>query len=250
MIGVIAGRELRSLFSSPLAWTVLAVVQFLLAWIFLVHVDNYTDNLQAMFAAEPAAPGVTDMVAGPLYGTAALILLPVVPLLSMRLISEERRSGTLRLLLSSPVGLSQIVLGKYLALVVLTGIMVLFTAAMPASLAVGTSLDWGKLAAGTLGLALMVFAFGAAGLYLSTLTRQPVIAAVATYGLLLLLLMVDWAAGGEDGAGVMEYLSIINHFQGLAQGRVDTTAVAYYLLFIVLFLGLSIQRLDAERLRS
>lgn len=250
MIAGIAARELRSLFVSPLAWVVLAVVQFLLAWIFLVNLDNYTDHLQELFAAEPAAPGVTDMVAGPLFGTAALILLPVVPLLSMRLFSEERRSGTLSLLLSSPVPLYRIVLGKYLALVAFTAILVLLTAAMPASLAIGTNLDWGKLAAATLGLGLLVFAFAAAGLYLSLLTAQPVVAAVATYGLLLLLLMIDWAGGAEDGAGVMEYLSIIHPFQTLSQGRVVTADVAYYLLFILLFLGLSIHRLDAERLRN
>ena len=250
MIGAVAARELRSLFVSPLAWVVLAVVQFLLAWIFLLQVDNYTDNLQELFAAEPAAPGVTDMVAGPLFGTAALVLLPVIPLLSMRMFSEERRSGTLRLLLSSPVPLYRIVLGKYLALVAFAALLVLLTAAMPASLAVGTSLDWGKLAAATLGLALLLFAFAAAGLYLSLLTVQPVVAAVATYGLLLLLLMIDWAGDAQNGGEVMSYLSIIHPFQSLTQGRVVTADVAYYLLFILLFLGLSIHRLDADRLRN
>ncbi|MCB0074408.1 MAG: ABC transporter permease subunit, partial [Caldilineaceae bacterium] len=113
MIFAITARELRGFFLSPLAWTLLAVVQGLLAWIFLVLVDDFRD-LQGRLAALDNAPGVTDLVAAPLFRVAAWMLLLLVPLLTMRLLSEERRTGTLDLLLSAPVGSAAIVLGKYL----------------------------------------------------------------------------------------------------------------------------------------
>ncbi|MDQ2070491.1 ABC transporter permease [Natronospira bacteriovora] len=245
----IAGRELRSLFLSPLAWAILAVTTFIHAWIFLVQLDMWTDQLQPAFAGQPEAPGVTDMVATPLFGSAALILLLVVPLLTMRLISEERRSGSLRLLQSSPVGTAQIVLGKFLAVMTLLGAMVLVVGLMPLSLSVGTTLDLGKWAAGLMGLLLLTGAFAAAGLYLSSLTRQPVVAAITTFGLLLLLWMIDWTADAADGPGIMQWLSVISHFQNLSRGQVFTGDIAYYLLFMATFLGLGIHRLDSERLK-
>ena len=113
MIFAITARELRGIFLSPVAWTLLAVVQGLLAWIFLVLVDDFRD-LQGRLAALDNAPGVTDLVAAPLFRVAAWVLLLLVPLLTMRLLSEERRTGTLDLLLSAPVGSVAIVLGKYL----------------------------------------------------------------------------------------------------------------------------------------
>jgi len=249
MMLAIAGRELRSLFLSPLAWTVLAVTTFIHAWIFLIQVDTWVDQLQPAFAGQAEAPGVTDMIAAPLFATAAMLLLLVVPLLTMRLISEERRSGSLRLLQSSPVANWQVVLGKFLGVFALLSLMVLLVALMPLSLQLGTQLDLGKWAAGVLGLWLLVGAFAAAGLYMSAMTRQPIIAAITTFGLLLLLWMIDWAANGEGGE-VVAYLSIIGHFQSLSRGLVALSDLAYYLLFMTLFLGLAIHRLDVERLKG
>ncbi|MCP1728548.1 ABC-2 type transport system permease protein [Natronospira proteinivora] len=250
MMLAIAGRELRSLFLSPLAWTVLAVTGFIHAWVFLIQVDTWVDQLQPAFAGQPEAPGVTDMIAAPLFATAAMLLLLVVPLLTMRLISEERRSGTLRLLQSSPVAVWQVVMGKFLAILALLTIMVGVVALMPLSLQIGTQLDLGKWLSGALGLWLLVGAFAAAGLYMSSLTRQPVIAAITTFGLLLLLWMIDWASPGAEDAPLVAYLSIIGHFQNLTRGQVALSDVAYYLLFMGLFLGLAMHRLDAERLKS
>lgn len=196
MILTIAARELRGLFLSPLAWTLLAVVQGLLAWIFLILVDDFR-NLQGRLALLDNAPGVTDLVAAPLFRVAAWVLLLLTPLLTMRLLSEERRAGTLDLLLSAPVGSTAIVLGKYLGVVVFLSGMIVLVALMPLALTVGAPLDFGKLLAGVLGLILLAGSFTAAGLYLSALTIQPVLAAMATFGLLLLLWVVDVAGTGQ-----------------------------------------------------
>jgi len=248
MIFTIAARELRSLFLSPLAWAVMAVVQFIHAWLFLSLVD-YFMRIQPQLAGVPGAPGVTDQVAAPLFNTAGVVMLLVVPLLSMRLVAEERRAKTLALLMSAPASMSEIVLGKYLGLLTFLLLMVLLTALMPLSLGVGTSLDLGTLAAGVLGLALLVAAFAAAGLFLSTLTAQPVVAAISTFGLLLLLWIIDNTGHGSDRLNsLLAYLSLLRHQQPLLKGIFDSADVTYYLLFIATFLGLSIRRLDAERL--
>lgn len=240
----IAWRELRNLFLSPLAWCVLAVVQFILAWMFLAAVDGFRGNPSAV-------AGVTDTVAAGLYSISSIVMLLVVPLLSMRLVAEERRSGSLTLLLSAPVRMSDIVLGKYLGLLGFLVIMVLMLTLMPLSLALGTHLDYGKLASGVLGITLLLAAFSAAGLYMSTLTRQPVVAAVSGFGLLLFLWVVNWLGKGDARySEVLHYLSLVSHYTSLLQGSFDSSDVAYYLLFILTFLTLSIRRLDGQRLQN
>ncbi len=238
----IAWRELRNLFLSPLAWCVLAVVQLILAWMFLASVEGFRGN--------PAGvAGVTDTVAAGLYSVSTIVMLLVIPLLTMRLVSEERRSGSLTLLLSAPVRMSEIILGKYLGLLAFLAIMVGMLTLMPLSLAMGTHLDYGKLASDVLGLLLLVGAFAAAGLYMSTLTRQPVVAAISTFGLLLFLWVVNWLSQGDARySAVLHYVSLIDHYGSLLRGSFDSSDVIYYLLFIATFLTLSIRRLDGQRL--
>jgi len=248
MIRAIAGKELRSLFMSPLAWVILGVVQLILGYFFLLQVDQYL-MLQPRLAGMQSAPGVTDVVVAPLFGNASVILLLVVPIITMRLISEERRSGTLGLLTSAPVSPTQIVLGKYLGIVAFLGIMLAITALMPLSLLAGGWLDFGKLAGGLLGIGLLVAAFAAAGLFMSSLTSQPTIAAVSSFGLLLLLWVIDWAARSQGATGgVLSYLSLLGHYESLIKGLFKSKDVIYYLLFIGMFLAFTVRRLEAERL--
>ncbi len=251
MILTIAGRELRSLFLSPLAWSVLAVVQLILAYVFLIQVELFL-QWQPRLAAMEGAPGATDIIVAPLFRTAAIVLLLVVPLLTMRLVSEERRGRTLALLLSAPVSMTQIVLGKYLGVMGFLAVLLGLTILMPLSLVAGGGLDWGLLASGAVGLALVVAAFAAAGLFLSTLTDQPTVAGVSTFGLLLLLWILDWAGGtgNEAATEAFTYLSLLTHYDALLKGVFDSQDVLYYVLFSVTFLVLGIRRLDAERLQE
>jgi len=247
---VIAARELRSLFLSPLAWCILAVVQLLLAYIFLAQIE-YFQMLQPRLAVLSDSPGVTDLIAVPLFGNAGVILLLVVPLLTMRLIAEERRNRTLSLLFSAPVSVSEIVLGKYLGVLALLGLMVVMITAMPLSLSLGTHLDWGKLAAGVLALCLLLAAFAAIGLFLSTLASQPTVAAVGSFGALLLLWIIDWSVTiGTENEKVLGYLSLLRHYENLTKGLVSTVDVSYFVLLIATFLILSIRRLDYDRLQK
>lgn len=250
MIFTLARRELRSLFLSPLAWAILAIVQFILAYLFLSQLQEFL-LVQPKLAAIDNAPGVTELVIVPLYGSAAFIMMLVTPLLTMRLISEERKNKSLSLLISAPVSMTEIVLGKYLGMLGFAAIMIMTMTLMPLSLYFVGSLDSGLLFTIVVGISLLLAAFISLGLYMSSLTAQPTIAAMSTFGLLLLLWIVDWAGGKTEEAtsGLLEYLSILRHFEAFTKGIFNSSDFIYYVLFITLFLILSIRRLDGDRLQ-
>lgn len=244
MIFEIARHELRRIFVSPLAWAVLAVTQAIYGYMFAGLIVQFSNNSQM----GGSSTGVSEYIASGLYGTAAIVVLLVMPLMTMRLFSEERKSQTLTLLLSSPASLTDIVLGKFLGLAGFVLAMVVLLALMPASLVPATHLDYGRLAAGLLGLFLMTLAFGAAGLFISSITREPTIAAVGSFALLLLIWLLQIPAGYDTAyAKVFDYVSLVSHFQNLMVGLFSISDVVYYLLFIALFLWLTVQRLDLER---
>ena len=238
------------MFLSPTAWVLLAVIQVILAWSFFTSIDVFF-NIQADLTTLKNAPGVTDLVASPLFEVASIVLLMVMPLLTMRLISEEKRNRTMSLLLSAPVSITEIVLGKYLGLLFFTSTIVMLVVLMPLSLAMGTELDFSKLFSGAFGLFLMLAAFGAAGLYMSSLTDNPLIAAISSFGLLLLLWMVNVNSTSiAGGASVLSYLSLHSHFTILLRGILNTRDIAYFLLFISGFIVLTIRQLETQRLQS
>lgn len=250
MIFTIASRELKSLFLSPLAWSILGLLQFILAYLFLTQIDAYS-MLQPRLAHLETAPGLTDLVILPLYGSAAIVLLLVTPLLTMRLVCEERRNKTLPLLISAPLANHEIILGKYLGVIALLLVMVLMITVMPLSLLAGGELDFGKLLASILALILVLAAFAAVGLYMSCLASHPTIAAIGSFAFLLLLWILDWNAGmNPEYNAILEYLSMLSHFQNLQTGLISSRDICYFLLFSTAFLVLGIRRLDYERLQK
>lgn len=247
MIFTIAWREFRSMFLSPLAWSVLGVLQAVIAFLFLWYVESLLEAQGQLLAVENA-PGTTQLIVPELFRTIAVILLLIVPLLTMRLFAEERRNRTLALLLSAPVSMTEIVLAKYLSVLLFLLVIVALVALMLLSLLFGGTLDFGLLGMALLGLVLSSAAFAAIGLFMSTLTHNPTVAAVGALGLLLLFWILDVAGHGDTRNNLLAYLSIFNHYQPFLGGVFDTSDAAYYLLFIATFLGLSIRRLDADRL--
>ena len=248
MILTIANRELKNLFLSPLAWAIMAVLQLILAYLFLSQLDTFM-LLQPRLAGIEGAPGVTDIVVAPLLQTTGFLLLLVAPAITMRVFSDERRNRTLSLLLSAPVSMTDIVLGKFFGVTLFFLLLLALLAAMPLSLYAGTTLDAGKLAAGLLGLALLLAAIAAIGVFMSSLTEQPVVAAISTLGLLMMLWIIDWSGdSGEGMTDLLPYLSLKTHFESFLKGLFSTADVAYYLLLITTFLALSIRRLDQQRL--
>lgn len=242
MIFTIAAKELKSLFGSPLAWIILGVLQVIFAYLFLSQIDAFLD-VQPKLAQLANPPGVTEIVAAPLFASAALFLLMAVPLFSMRLIAEERRNQTLTLLLSAPLSMPEIVLGKFVGLMSFLGMIAGLIFCMAASLRAGGALDWGLLGANLAGLLLLFASFAALGLFVSSLTRQPMLAAVGCLGALLLLWLMSLAP--SDSASALQYLSLLKHFEGFNRGLIDTADITYFVLFSTMFLVFAIRRLDA-----
>jgi len=245
VIGVIGLRELRTLFASPLAWVVLAVLQLIIAWVFLGRLDTYL-QVQAQLRQISNAPGITEFIAAPVFATAAIMLLMAVPLLTMRLVAEERRNRTLTLLLSAPVSTAQIILGKYLGIMLFLLVAIALVALMPLTLLAGGRLDPGLLATNVAGLALLAAAFAALGLFMSVLTAQPAVAAIGGLGTALAFWLLDLAA--PDAGGMLSQLSLLRHYESFGKGMLDTYDAACFVLFCAVFLALTIRRLDAERL--
>lgn len=240
----IASAEFRRIFVSPLAWAVLAVLQIIAGYVFAVTLYQISANPMAL----NDFLGVSDYVGANIFGFMTVLYLLVMPLMTMRAFSEERKSGSITLLFSAPVSLSQIVLGKFIGLFGFMLVMLLLVALMPLSLMFSTDLDLGRIAAGLFGLLLMLMAFGAAGLFVSTLTKEPTIAAIGGFGLLLLVWLVNVMAYQEGAyAEVFKQISLLSHYENLRRGVFNTSDVSYYLLFCALFLWGSVQRLDMER---
>lgn len=247
MILTIALKEFRGLFRTPLAWIILALLQFIFAYLYLSGIDAYL-AIQPQLAQLANPPGITEAIVSPLFGAAAVILLMAVPLFSMRLISEERRNRTIGLLLSAPVSMSEIVLGKFLGLMLFLALLIALPAVMALALYAGGTLDLGLLFANVLGLLLLTASFAALGLFISSLTAQPLLAAMGSLGVLLGLWVINLSAGDPDSA--LHYLSLLKHFEPLNRGLVATGDLAYFCLFTATFLVLSVRRLDADRLRG
>lgn len=248
MIFNIVRKELKSMFASPLGWAIMAILSFIFGLYFTNSVGNYFDVMSG--AIRPAErTGVTTFVGSAVYGLASFIMLFSVPLLSMRLISEERRSQTLPFLFSAPLSITEIVLGKFIGLVAFLSMVILYLAAMMSMLNLWADIDFGFIVANTIGLILLVASFSALGLYFSSLTSQPVVAAILTFIALFALMILDRFLAG-DPSNTVSYLSLMRHFQSFSRGLIDSADVAYFVLFITTFLVLTIRRLDADRLRG
>ncbi len=247
----IALSEFKRMFNSPLAWSLLAIMMFILALLFLTFIDQFVLYVQPQSAALENPPGVTDIIVSPLFMWAGIFMLAVMPVLTMRLFAEERMNKTLTLLISSPLTSTQIVLGKFLGMVFFIALVVALIMLMPLSLSLGTDLDWGKIFSSALGLFLLLGSFAAAGLFLSSISSQPIIAAVSTFGLLLFLVVLYLSGSSESNSSeLFVYLSHFSHFLPFLEGVLDTSDLVYYGLFIAGFLILAIRKLDNDRLNG
>lgn len=247
---LIARLECYRLFISPLAWVLMALVQALIAYLFLTHID-YFSQVQGQIAAIPGAPGVTELVITPLMGNMALILLLVTPFITMRSFAEERRNESLTLLMTAPLSITQIVLGKYFGLLIFFGLLLLMLMLMPLSMLLGSPIDLNLVMAGCIGLLLLLSSMIAIGIFMSALTAHPIIAAVSSFSVLLLLWIIDWVGhNGAVSSNLFSWLSLINHFEPLLRGEIFSADIIYYLLITSAFLLMSVRKLDGMRVAS
>jgi len=252
-IWTIAKKEIKTYFTSPIAYVVIAVFLVLVGFFFSSALSWF--NSQAIQMAQnpyyAQQMNLNQMVYTPLFHNMSIILLLMLPLLTMRLFSEEKKIGTDELLFTSPVSVGQIILGKYLAalavlaaMLALTGLLSIF------SFAFGNP-ELPQILNGYLGLLLMGAAFIAAGVFFSSLTENQIVSAILTFGALLLFWILNWAAYSASGLwkDVLNYLSIFQHFDDMTRGILDTKDVVYYASFTFLALFLTHSMIQSRRWR-
>lgn len=251
-VATIALKELRSYVVSPVAWVVATVFLLVTGLLFYNVVAWYSlQSMQLMQYGEAGGQmNVNRMVFAPTFQNVAVTLLLLVPMVTMRLLAEERRNRTAQLLLTAPVRLGEIVLGKFAAVLTLLTAVLLLTLYMPLLVWSYGSLDWGPIFTGYLGLVLLASAFAALGLFASSLTENQIVAAVVTFGLLLAFWVLGWGAqqGGTLGA-LLEHLSLITHLESFLLGAVELKDVTYYLSVTAVGLFLTHRVLDSNRWR-
>ena len=252
--------ELRRLFVRPLGWVIAALSLAELGWRFALLLQIFLLN-QVRLAALPDGPGYTDLVAvrmdssfitgSPLpFGVIELALL-LVPLLTMSTLASDRGAGTLPLLFASGLSAARILLGKYLAVLIWLALWLLLALAVPASLAHGVTLDWGKLAAATLGTFLALAALAAIGVACSAFASHPAVAAVAALMISLALYCINLGAQlAGINSGFINWLAMSTHQENLLRGLVSSADLMWFVLAITVALALGTQRLAAERERG
>ncbi|MBI4271858.1 MAG: ABC transporter permease subunit [Candidatus Rokubacteria bacterium] len=244
-------KEMRLYFTSPVAYVVVTIF-LLIAGYFFYSIFAFFTLASMQSAMNPAMArdlNATDSVMRPLFSNVSVILLLLLPLLTMRLFAEERRSGTIELLLTFPVRDGAVLIGKYLAAFALYAIMLGLTVLYPGIVAYFARLETGPVFTGYLGLLLMGAAFIAVGIFASSLTENQIVAAITTFGTLLIFWILGWSADYAGGAvgRVLQHLSILEHNESFAKGVLDTKDIIYYLNFTILALFLALRSLETRR---
>jgi len=244
-------KEMRLYFTSPIAWVILTIFLFIAGYFFYSIFAFFTlaSMQSAMNPAMARDLNVTDSVLRPLFSNISVILLLLMPLVTMRLFAEERRSGTIELLLTYPVRDGAVLIGKYLAGLTLYAIMLALTLFYPLLVAYFARVEWGPLATGYLGLLLMGATFLGVGIFASSLTENQIVASIITFGVLLIFWVIGWSSdylGGTWGR-VLSHLSLIEHFDSFAKGVLDTRDVLYFVDFTIVALFLTLRSLEARR---
>ena len=237
---VIMKRELKSYFTSLIAYVIIAIFLIIAGYFFYTNLVMFV-----MFVGSDVKLGLWQHT----FYDMRFVTLSLLPLLTMRLFAEEKKLGTIELLYTSPVRDMDIIMGKYLACLLVYSLMLVLTFLYPVLLEVVYSIEIGPLVAGYCGLFLLGAACIACGIFLSSLTENQIVAAISTIGVLLFMWLIDWNEGiaGERAIVIIHQLSLSEHFFNFIKGVIDIDDVVYYLSFIFLFLYLTRCSLEARK---
>jgi gliding motility-associated transport system permease protein len=252
-IWVICVKELRTYFVSPIAYILLIIYAALFGWFFWNMVGAFIFySMESQMRGEMFPMNINDQVVRQLLGNMNVINLLFIPLMTMRLFAEEKRNGTIELLATSPVRDGEVILGKWLASVILYASILLFTALNFLFLFKYGNPDWKPMAIGYLGVLLQAAALLALGIFISTLTKNQIIAGAATFGVCLLIFVLGWVGSYDYStpARVMTYISTTTHMESFLKGVIDTKDAIYYVSVIFLGLFLTARSLESLRWRS
>ncbi len=251
-------RELKAYFNSPIVYVIMTLFLIIAGIFFGIILANYVNWSEQYLMArgrypDAPAPDINQHLFGGLLVNLSVVLLFLLPFITMRLFSDEKKSGTAELLFSYPVKDSEVLLGKFLASGFVYALMLAMTLIMPFIIAMhGGALSWQTLGAGYLGLLLAGLAYLSLGLFYSSLTENQIIAASLSLVTLLALWVIKFlgAAAGDQIGALINYISIITHQDNFMKGIIDTGDVAYYLGFIFLGLFLTLRSLESRRWRA
>lgn len=252
---VIAGKELQGYFVQPVAYVVLTVFLLLAGWFFFALLRQFDEMVQLiqMMGQQQQLQNMNlnTRVIDPLLHDLSIVLVIVMPALTMRVFAEEKRTGTYELLLTAPVRTGEIVAGKFIAAACFTLIMVGLAWIFPLILMVFGNPEVGVMFAGYLALALLAITFVAVGLFTSSLTQNQIIAAISSFGLLILLYVISWPAEAGGGAGwaLLKYLSLPDHFSTMVRGVIDTSDLIFFLSVMIVALFLTQRSVESARWR-
>jgi ABC-2 type transport system permease protein len=246
-------KELEAYFVSPIAYAVMMVF-LLLSGFFFYNILSYFNFQCLQYSQYPYALeqlNLNEMVMRPLFHNMAIIILLMAPLLTMRLFAEEKRSGTIELLMTSPVTHWQVTLGKYGACLLVYALMLATTFLYTVILVMYGEPDLGPILSGYLGLFLMGAAFLSIGLLASSTTENQIVAAVISFGALLLFYVIGWMSSsvGVTLGKVLSYLSIVEHLDDFVKGVIDTKDIVYYVSFVFMGIYMSIRSAESSAWR-
>jgi len=244
-------KEMRLYFGSPVAYVVFTFFLLISGWFFSQIFLFYSDASMRSFMQPQFGQNlnVVDNVMRPLFTNMSVVLLFFLPMVTMRLFAEEKKAGTIELLLTYPVRDGEVLAGKYLAALALYVLLLALTLLYPGLVASFTRVEWGPILTGYLGLLLTGATFLAIGVLVSSLTENQIVAGFGTFGILLGFWVVGWGAefAGGNLRGVLQYLSIGDHLDGFTRGLIDTKDLVYYLTGVALALFLTLRSLESKR---
>lgn len=246
MILIIARKELRSLFATPMGWLVLAIFQAIVGTYYSLSFNQYFEIMQSAHW-QVQRIGLTQFMAEGVFGVAAVLMLFVVPLVSMKLISEERKNQTMALLMSAPLSMSELILGKLLGILSYLSLLILSMVLMIALLLPWAEIDLPYLLTHAFGLWLLMLASSALGLYISCLTANPILAAFCSLTALTFWLLLD-KFFSDDHQALFHDFSLMQHYRQFAMGILNSYDILFFVLFAGFFVLLAIRRLHADRL--
>ena len=247
----IAGKEVRSYFASPIAYIVIGVFALLYGYFYIVMLSYFVrQSMQLSQFGQGGAQSmnINQQMLRPLMQNVTILILFMLPAITMRTYSEEKRSGTIELLLTSPITDFQIVMGKFLGALALYAVMLAVTLIHVAVLFWYGSPEWKPILTSYLGLLLLGGCFISVGMFISTLTKNQVVSFMATFGMFLFLWVITWIGSVVPTLErVVTYLSIIDHYEDFNKGVIDTSHLIYYVSFITFGLFLTAKSVDTER---
>jgi ABC-2 type transport system permease protein len=251
-IWTIARRDFQSYFTSPIAYIVIAGFMVIMGWMFFFSLSHFNiQNLQYQQFHMGKGVSITDGIIRPLYGNMNVIMLFLVPFITMRLFAEERKQHTLELLMTSPVSLAEIILGKFTSALLLVMVMLALTAVYPIILFVTGNPDIGPILSSYLGTLLLSSCYLSIGILFSSMTENQIVAGALTFAAGLFFWLISWAtqSAGPVWSDILTYLSLINHYNNFGQGLINSTDILFYLSFIGIGLFLTHRVLDSYRWR-